>query len=325
MECELDIVPIDIRLMELQRMETNKILRHSDDCPTKKLLLQAQDAPSNRLTPCSSLLRLHKRLDRSLQSSYGDYSLEALPAFTVPATNNLPVIAVSNLDLKIGRAGSRTQEQVNAGRIVIEYQLDAAKDSTIAFTDGSALGNPGPTGSGAVIHMRGLQSTPIKLAKAVHSNSNSFEGELHAIEMATKLISEKPSTNRPIHIFSDCQSAIQAVVSPVIQNNYHLVISKIHNNIKQIQTANSNTININWVPGHCNINQNEEADRLAKTGANLAGKVNKQKVITINEAKAHNKSLSSTIWKDRRSSTSDSNPYTGLSPRTPTKATSSRS
>ena len=37
------------------------------------------------------------------------------------------------------------------------------------FTDGSAQGNPGPTGSGVVIKNPGLHNSPVKLAKAITS------------------------------------------------------------------------------------------------------------------------------------------------------------
>ena len=35
------------------------------------------------------------------------------------------------------------------------------------FTDGSALGNPGPTGAGAVVYLNGYQLMPILLKKGV--------------------------------------------------------------------------------------------------------------------------------------------------------------
>ena len=46
------------------------------------------------------------------------------------------------------------------------------------FTDGSALENPGPTGSGVVIEKNGLENTEIKIAHAVTKLSTSYQGEL---------------------------------------------------------------------------------------------------------------------------------------------------
>ena len=38
------------------------------------------------------------------------------------------------------------------------------------FTDGSAQQNPGPTGSGVVIKIRGPNSVPVKIATAISPN-----------------------------------------------------------------------------------------------------------------------------------------------------------
>ena len=46
------------------------------------------------------------------------------------------------------------------------------------FTDGSALGNPRPTGSAVVIKKNGPESTQIKIAHAVTKMCNSYQGEL---------------------------------------------------------------------------------------------------------------------------------------------------
>ena len=56
------------------------------------------------------------------------------------------------------------------------------KDSTIAiFIDGSSLINLGPAGEGAVIFRASMNKPPIKLAKAVFSNSTNYHGEIDAI------------------------------------------------------------------------------------------------------------------------------------------------
>ena len=61
------------------------------------------------------------------------------------------------------------------------------KDSTIAiFTDGSSLTNPSPVGAGAVIIRAGINKWPIKLAKAVSSNSTNYHRDIDAILLALK-------------------------------------------------------------------------------------------------------------------------------------------
>ena len=54
----------------------------------------------------------------------------------------------------------------------------------LVFTDGSALGNPGPTGAGTVVYLNGYQSMPILLKKSVSPMSNNYTGELVDIQIA---------------------------------------------------------------------------------------------------------------------------------------------
>ena len=53
------------------------------------------------------------------------------------------------------------------------------------FTDGSALGNPGSTGSCVFIKKNSPESTEIKIAHAVTKMSTSYQGELQAIRIGT--------------------------------------------------------------------------------------------------------------------------------------------
>ena len=47
----------------------------------------------------------------------------------------------------------------------------------MVFTDGSSLGNPGPTGAGAVIYINGFHTSPILLKMGVEPISNNYTGE----------------------------------------------------------------------------------------------------------------------------------------------------
>ena len=54
-------------------------------------------------------------------------------------------------------------------------QID--ENEIVAFTDGSALGNPGPTGAGAVVYLKGYHSSP-----TVHQTSN-YHSPLVTVEV----------------------------------------------------------------------------------------------------------------------------------------------
>ena len=66
--------------------------------------------------------------------------------------------------------------------------LNYTKDSAIAiFTDGSSLINPGPTGAGTLIFRAGtINKSPVKLAKAISSNSTNYHGEIEVILLELK-------------------------------------------------------------------------------------------------------------------------------------------
>ena len=78
---------------------------------------------------------------------------------------------------------------------------------------------------------------------------------------------EKKIRPNNIVIFSDSQSAIQAV------DNWQEGTAKGIENILQtcdkIMTLYGIEITIQWIPGHCEIKSNEKADGLAKQGSHM--------------------------------------------------------
>ena len=48
---------------------------------------------------------------------------------------------------------------------VIEISSQIKENVVVIFTDGSALGKPGPIGAGAVVYLSSYQSSPILLKK----------------------------------------------------------------------------------------------------------------------------------------------------------------
>ena len=56
----------------------------------------------------------------------------------------------------------------------IKYIKALSNEKMMIFTDGSALGNPGPTGSGVVVKKISPKSTEIKIAHAVTKMGTSY-------------------------------------------------------------------------------------------------------------------------------------------------------
>ena len=57
-------------------------------------------------------------------------------------------------------------------------------EDVIIFTDGSAFGNPRPTGAGGVVYLDGYEAAPVLLKKGVSPWGNNFTGELVGIQMS---------------------------------------------------------------------------------------------------------------------------------------------
>ena len=60
--------------------------------------------------------------------------------------------------------------------IFLEILSQMKENEVVIFTDGSALGNLGPTGPDAVVYLTGYQSSPILLKKGVSPLSNNYTG-----------------------------------------------------------------------------------------------------------------------------------------------------
>ena len=70
-------------------------------------------------------------------------------------------------------------------------------------------------------------------------------------------------TRGPIHIFSDCQSAIKTAAADEIPTNFPVLSQRIKMNAAKL----TGPVILIWVAGHANIGGNETADKLAKEGA----------------------------------------------------------
>ena len=75
----------------------------------------------------------------------------------------VPSLTEAIIPLKdVGSSNSRSKEQsVRARNIILQDLRHVERTDIIAFTDGSALGNPGACGAGATLYVGSLESNPI--------------------------------------------------------------------------------------------------------------------------------------------------------------------
>ena len=77
---------------------------------------------------------------------------------------------------------SKEEKKINKIAYVNAQISDMNANKVAIFTDGSCIGNQGPTGAGAIIPKNGLNKPAIKIAKAVSNNSTNYHDEVGALK-----------------------------------------------------------------------------------------------------------------------------------------------
>ena len=173
---------------------------------------------------------------------------------------------------KYGSAGRRTPEQrVAVAAYVADIMASIPDHALTIFTDGSALGNPGPSGAGVYIERPACSTAAdrsLSLTTALGTGTNNT-GELYAIGVAIEAALKEDLPGHGglphVHILSDSSYALGCVFGAwVSKTNAALVRS-----IKKLLQRASTLIDVHsdWVPGHCGVEGNEHADRAAVRGS----------------------------------------------------------
>ena len=173
-------------------------------------------------------------------------------------------------NLSFGVSGCRTTEQAEAAKCFIDGLLESLPAGSLqVWTDGSKLGRgtDGPTGAGALIHYTGDSDPSYKLSYHLGTSTNQV-AEIWAIGGALEQLEELGGVmGRLIHIFTDSKFTINCLTG-VYQTHKHYSLTKLV--LMLIRQLNIPPTNFHHVPGHVGIAKNEEADDLAKAGAQFS-------------------------------------------------------
>jgi ribonuclease HI len=197
------------------------------------------------------------------------YQLEPTANVTLEQTIEFrqPII---DLGPDTGAAGSRTRQQIMTAR---QHALDTIaalpEGQPVAFTDGSALGNPGPCGAAAVLYLQGMQSSPIELSKSIAISGSSYLGELWGVALALEFINDSNQVPKNFDIFVDCLGAIISCSDCSTHETHQKLIHRIHALSNKL--ANSGCVfTYHKVAAHINLEPNERSDKCAKKAAKEA-------------------------------------------------------
>ena len=294
--------PLRLRLEQSLINEFSKIMAKSSSDPLKSLIMKLKDDEVHMDRKVLSPLHIVKSILRDIGMTIED--LEANIEKSIPRvyeTDKACPKIIKIDDGTWGRSGVRTKQQANLAKETISNYVSSLPNSTlIAFTDGSALGNPGPCGSAAVIYKDGYECDPMRLRRSVSIKSTSYHGEMDALHLCINnvhdILVNNPQTIETVHIFSDCKGAIESVTSTQrIQSHQSLkdeflkYVTKL--NMKKIATC------ITWVSGHADMEANELADDDAKRAADEAIRENLPPVLTNNTIKSICKQRTHKRWQ----------------------------
>ena len=269
LEVVCNVPPIALRLQEIVVLEFARTCRIPGPHPLKVLLntlLSDQSFMSNRIrSPAHTLFQI------IATSHLRPHTVE--PLLDVPLKQLLEFKSITtDWGPDVGAAGTRTREQIHtARRHTLDTLSELDEDQVVAFSDGSALGNPGPCGAAAVIYLEGIKSSPVILSEAVSSLGTSYLGELRGIHLATDFINQASEIRIPkaLDIFVDCTSAIASTTGCRTRESHQDTINKIQQHTNNL-TNQGCTITFHKVDAHVQLEPNELADKHAQSAAKKA-------------------------------------------------------
>ena len=216
-ESELNILPIDIRLKQLQAMECIEILRKREN-PLKDRIMTILETPKTYSSPLQHLAKMGKELfvkiTKTRITNISDVKTEPEPMITSTNTHNISIENICKKDKK------KDNEFIN------NQIKKFPNDTIVIFTDRSCANNPGPTGAGSLIFKDGINNPPIKFAKAVSKFSTNYHGELEAILLSLKYLRTINLIEiKKVHIFTDSMSSIHSITSTKQKESYNDTIN----------------------------------------------------------------------------------------------------
>ena len=147
------------------------------------------------------------------------------------------------------------------------YLASLPQCATWVWTDGSAEGGVLNGGAGALLEWP--DGTSLELRAPAGKLCSSFRAELVAMKTALQHLLTQPAHQEdPIVLCTDSQAALAALRSgPAEQRS--MLSKTVWEALLGLSDAGRREIHLQWVPSHCGLRGNEQADDLAKQAASL--------------------------------------------------------
>ena len=177
-----------------------------------------------------------------------------------------------------GIAG-KSQQNENALRALTLEEIWSRyphKQWTHVYTDGSA--EQAIKNAGCGVHIQSPNRQQVTLFSSCGDRSSNFNAELQALQLAVDYLIEDEGCYNKVVFLSDSLSALQSLQSTPAEKRTRQLRESFEN------LASTSTVTLKWIPAHCGIKGNENADILAKEG----GKQEQPETsMTFKESKTH--------------------------------------
>ncbi|XP_071043823.1 uncharacterized protein [Parasteatoda tepidariorum] len=139
--------------------------------------------------------------------------------------------------------------------------------------------------------MLGIYSSIFSFHVPVGKHRTAFDGEVTALNVAQKQLIPRHLYKKVV-ILSDSKAAIQAIASKKMPISKNIQDSRA---LLEKLKIDGRQVTLQWIPGHCNIYGNEQADMLAKKGTKIIQQPNSNR--SFHSTKFYIKNLMWKNWK----------------------------
>jgi len=138
---------------------------------------------------------------------------------------------------------------------------------TMVFTDGSSTN--GKVGAAASLYVDFTHVATLQYHLGNDTEHTVFEAEAVGLILVAQLLLTRNEASFPATIFANNQAVIRSGAHPTAKPGHYLLF-RFRNLVRHLmdqKDLNNNSISLNWIAGHAEIEGNELADREAKLAA----------------------------------------------------------